>query len=86
MKYSLDQGLPRSTVEYLSGMAIESDHVGNLGMASVIRIRIESIKGEQVASVIQQVQAVAASDLAERVAVTMTARRIVIRRLPLTGK
>jgi len=37
MKYLLDQGLPRSTVEHLCGMAIESDHVGNLGMASADR-------------------------------------------------
>jgi len=55
-------------------------------MPSVIRIRIEGMKGDQVASIIQQVQAVAVSDLAEGSAVTVTARRIAIRRLPLTGK
>ena len=120
MKYLLDQGLSRSTVEYLLEIGIESEHVGNLGMAaasdaeildegrkrgavvvtldadfhallalsralfpSVVRIRIEGMKGEQVASIIQRVEAVAISDLEAGSAVTVTERRIALRRLPL---
>ncbi len=123
MKYLLDQGLSRSTIEYLLEMGIESEHVGTLGMAaasdseileegrkrdavvvtldadfhtllalsgallpSVVRIRIEGMKGEQVASVIQRVEAVAMSDLEAGAAVTVTERRIALRRLPLSAK
>jgi predicted nuclease of predicted toxin-antitoxin system len=123
MSYLLDQGLARSTVEYLRQMGIESEHVGNLGMASasdsailevgrkrgwvvvtldadfhallalseaslpsVIRIRIEGMKGEQVATIINRVHEAAAIDLAEGAAVTVTERRIAIRRLPLSAK
>jgi len=40
MKYLLDQGLSRSTVEYLREMGIEAEHVGNLGMAAAIDAEI----------------------------------------------
>ncbi len=103
MKYLLDQGLARSTVDYLREIGIESEHVGNvgnLGMAaasdldileegrkrgwvvvtldadfhalmalseaslpSVIRIRIEGMKGDKVASIISRVHEAAAIDL-----------------------
>ena len=33
MKLLLDQGLPRSTVEYLKKIGIEAMHVGEIGMA-----------------------------------------------------
>ena len=101
MSYLLDQGLARSTVDHLRQMGIESEHVGNLGMAaasdsaileegrkrgwvvvtldadfhallalstasmpSVIRIRIEGMRGQQVASIIGRVQELAAIDVA----------------------
>jgi len=123
MKYLLDQGLSRSTVEYLLEIGIESEHVGSLGMAAasdaeileegrkrdavvvtldadfhsllaisgalfplVVRIRIEGMKGEQVASIIQRVEARAISDLEAGSAVTVTERRIALRRLPLSAK
>jgi predicted nuclease of predicted toxin-antitoxin system len=111
MKYLLDQGLARSTVEHLKAAGIESEHVGALGMAestdaevtldsdfhallaisnasqpSIIRIRIEGMKGDAVASVIQRVQAAAASELREGAAVTVTPRRISIRRLPINAR
>ncbi len=34
MNYLLDQGSARSTVGYIRQMGIESEHVGNLGMAA----------------------------------------------------
>ena len=123
MSFLLDQGLARSAVDHLRDMGIESEHVGNLGIAaasdieileegrnrgwvvvtldadfhallalseasrpSVIRIRIEGMNGEQVASVIGRVNDAAAIDLAEGAAVTVTERRIAIRRLPLRAK
>ena len=123
MRYLLDQGLPRSTVEYLRELGIESEHVGELGLASasdavileegrklgaivvtldsdfhailaftnasspsVIRIRIEGLKGPNVASLIQRVAIAAESDLLFGAAVTVSDRRIAIRRLPLLAE
>lgn len=123
MKYLLDQGLSRSTVDFLREIGIEAEHVGSLGMAaasdaeileegrqreavvvtldadfhallaisgalqpSVVRIRIEGMKGEQVARLIQRIEAVAKSDLEAGSAVTVTERRIALRRLPLSAK
>ena len=40
MSYLLDQGLARSTVDHLRDMGIESEHVGNLGMAAASDIEI----------------------------------------------
>lgn len=55
-------------------------------LPSVVRIRIEGMKGEQVATIIQRVEAVAKSDLEAGAAVTVTERRIALRRLPLRAK
>jgi hypothetical protein len=52
---------------------------------SVIRIRIEGMKGDQVARIINRVQEAASIDLEEGVAITVTERRIAIRRLPLSA-
>ena len=120
MKFLLDQGLPRSTAEYLRDMGMEAEHVGPLGLArtsdetildegrnrgaivvthdsdfhallalsnasspSVIRIRIQGLKGEGVARVIQQVVEATKSDLLAGAAVTVSERRLALRRLPL---
>ncbi|WP_197453305.1 hypothetical protein [Rosistilla oblonga] len=53
---------------------------------SVIRIRIEGLKGEAVAKIIVAVVAGAAADLTVGATVTVTERRIAVRRLPLIDK
>ncbi len=120
MKFLLDQGLPRSTVQYLQVSGISAEHVGDLGMAeasdstilsnadekgavvvtldsdfhallalsgasspSVIRIRLEGLKGEDVARIILEVIKAIQSDLIDGAAATVTDRRLAIRRLPL---
>jgi len=120
MKFLLDQGLPRSTVQHLQNMGMEAEHVGRLGLAtatdetildeardrgaivvtldsdfhallalsnasspSVIRIRIQALKGQGVARVIQQVLGASESDVVAGAAVTVTSRRLALRRLPL---
>lgn len=50
---------------------------------SVIRIRIQGLKGDGVARVIQQVIRAVESDLLAGAAVTVTERRLALRRLPL---
>ncbi len=116
----LDQGLPRSTVQHLQSMGLQSVHVGKLGLAaatdetimnagrdlgaivvtldsdfhallarskarapSVIRIRIQGLKGDGVARLTQQVVQAVEGDLLAGAAVTVTERRLALRRLPL---
>ncbi|MBM4094747.1 MAG: hypothetical protein FJ276_35870 [Planctomycetes bacterium] len=120
MDFLLDQGLPRSTVQHLQDMGLQSVHVGTLGLAaatdetilnagrdrgaivvtldsdfhallartkasapSVIRIRIQGLKGDGVARVIQKVLQAVEGDLLSGAAVTVTERRLALRRLPL---
>lgn len=120
MRFLLDQGLPRSTVQHLASHGLTSYHVGNLGLASasdetilaegrtrdaivvtldsdfhallaksnatypsVIRIRIQGLKGDSAASLIQRVAVALESDLLAGAAVTVTDRRVAVRRLPL---
>jgi predicted nuclease of predicted toxin-antitoxin system len=122
MKFLLDQGLPRSTVQHLQGMGLDAEHVGSLGLAtasdetileegrnrnavvvtldsdfhallalsnasspSVIRIRIQGLKGEDAARVIRQVVQATEHDLVAGAAITVTDRRLALRRLPLLG-
>jgi predicted nuclease of predicted toxin-antitoxin system len=120
VKFLLDQGLPRSTVQHLQNVGVVAEHVGDLGLAratdetivdegrnreavvvtldsdfhallalsnasspSVIRIRIEGLKGDAVARIIQQVIEAAESDLSVGAAISVTERRVAVRRLPL---
>jgi len=53
---------------------------------SVVRIRIEGMKGEVVARIIGQVIEGVESDLVAGAAVTVTERRLAVRRLPLTER
>lgn len=120
MKFLLDQGLPRSTVQLLQGMGFQAEHVGDLELAtatdetilregksrhaivvtldadfhalltlsnapapSVIRIRVQGLKGAAVAEMIRQVTEAATNALNAGAAVTVSDRRIAIRLLPM---
>ena len=122
MKFLLDQGLPRSTVEHLQNMGLEAAHVGSQGLArasdetileegrsrgavvvtldsdfhallalsnasspSVLRIRMQGLKGNDVARIIRQVVEAAERDLLAGAAITVTDRRLALRQLPLLG-
>jgi predicted nuclease of predicted toxin-antitoxin system len=47
MRLLLDQGLPRSTVEYLRKFGFEADHVGELGMAAASDTKILDFAREE---------------------------------------
>ena len=120
MNFLLDQGLPRSTVIHLKNIGLNSQHVGQLGMAtaldkeildkarqdnfivvtldsdfhsllalektakpSVVRIRIEGLKGKDVANIIKEVVEVSQSELQNGAAVSVTQSAIRVRLLPL---
>ena len=55
----------------------------NASSPSVIRIRIQGLKGADVARVIQQVVRAVETDLRAGAAVTVTDRRLALRRLPM---
>ncbi len=57
--------------------------LSNASSPSVIRIRIQGLKGEDVARIIQQVVEVTEHNLSAGAAVTVTDRRLALRRLPL---
>jgi predicted nuclease of predicted toxin-antitoxin system len=50
---------------------------------SVVRIRIEGLKGDQLAAVLVQVMAAAGAELAAGAVVSVTSRRIRVRSLPI---
>ena len=57
--------------------------LSNASSPSVIRIRIQGLKGEYAARIIQQVIEATEHDLAAGAAVTVTDRRVAVKRLPL---
>jgi len=116
----LDQGLPRSTVQFLREMNIDAVHVGEIGAAtaadktileigrrenrvivtldadfhailavshevfpSVIRIRMQGLRGEALAALIQRVIDKAIDDLHKGAIVTVKAHQIRVRRSPV---
>lgn len=120
MKLLLDQGLPRSSAEWLRQAGIDAVHVGELGLSaaedatilrlgsdqgrvvvtldadfhallawdgaaspSVIRIRIEGLRGEELSQLLQAVLTQCETDLQQGCAVTVQVGRIRIRHLPL---
>lgn len=123
MKFLLDQGLPRTTVDELRLIGIAAEHVGDIGLASasdmailelaktsgaifvtldadfhsllaisnnsgpsVIRIRIEGLKGKDLARFLSMVSQTVKDELLAGAAVTVSAHRLALRRLPLVNK
>lgn len=119
-KVLLDEGLPRSTVRFLSAYGVDAVHVGDCGLAdrsdeailafaldqqricctldadfhrllatqratepSVVRIRIEGLRGNAAADIITDVLKRKAVDLSSGAAVTVNRRAVRVRRLPL---
>jgi len=120
IRFLLDQGLPRSTVDALAALGIAAEHVGPLGMArasdqdildaavdrgavvvtldadfhsllatakavtpSIVRIRIEGLKGDDVADIVRGLVTTIESELKSGAAVSVTERGVRIRMLPL---
>jgi predicted nuclease of predicted toxin-antitoxin system len=52
---------------------------------SVVRIRIEGLKGEQLATILAQVISTAGADIDAGAVVSVTAKRIRVRSLPIRG-
>jgi|SRR5579863_865855 len=122
IKLLLDQGLPRSTTRHLGHLAIETIHVGDIGLAtaddarilahareqgrvlvtldadfhrqlalanmstpSVIRVRIEGLRGEALAALLVRVIERCRDDLERGALVSVTDRGLRLRKLPLGG-
>lgn len=120
MKLLLDQGLPRSSADWLRQAGIDAVHVGEIRLSaaedatilrlgrdqnlvvvtldadfhamlalsrdtspSVIRIRMEGLRGEELYRLLQTVLIQCSDDLQQGAAVTVQAGRIRIRHLPL---
>jgi predicted nuclease of predicted toxin-antitoxin system len=116
----LDQGLPRSSADYLRQAAIDAVHTGEIGMAtaddslilqharqegrlivtldadfhklmalagatqpSMIRIRIEGLRGDALARLIQHILQVWKDDLSSGALVSVQNRGMRLPRLPL---
>ena len=82
----LNEGRARGAVV----VTLDSDfHVllalSNAISPSVIRIRMQGLKGDDAARIIRHVAESAEHDLAAGAAVTVTDRRLALRRLPLLG-
>ena len=120
MKLLLDQGLPRSTADFLSKAGFDVLHVGNIGHASssdasilelaqvenrilitldadfhtilalsevktpsVIRIRIEGLKGPEMASLIQSVLEKCREHIKKGASITVQKNYFRVRLLPI---
>ncbi len=120
LRLLLDQGLPRSTAQYLQQSGIEVRHVGEVELAeaddaeilryarvqdqivvtldadfhkllalarasrpSVIRVRIEGLRGAELAGLLVKVVGVCKQDLREGALVSVNQTGLRLRRLPL---
>ena len=82
----LDEGRDRGAVV----VTLDSDFhallaLSNASSPSVIRIRMQGLKGDHAARIIRQVVEATEHDLVAGAAVTVTGRRLALRRLPLLG-
>jgi len=59
--------------------------LSNASSPSVIRIRMQGLKGDDTARIIRRVAEATERDLVAGVAITVTDRRLALRRLPLLG-
>lgn len=120
IKLLLDQGLPRSAVQYLSDGDMHTLHVGNIGAfaasdeeilelarrdgrivvtldadfhallalsgassPSVIRVRIEGLRGQDLAQLLRDTLSICHEELRQGALVTVQDKRIRLRLLPL---
>jgi predicted nuclease of predicted toxin-antitoxin system len=120
LKLLLDQGLPRSTVNFLRPSGVEARHIGDLGLSaaedaallerarqrdevivtldsdfhallalsgaarpSVIRLRVEGLRGEQLAALLVRILERCGKELESGALVTVTESNVRLRRLPL---
>ncbi len=80
LEKALERGAVVATLDADFHALLAASHAG---APSVVRIRIEGLKGEQMAALLSQVLMAAKAELEAGAAVSVTARRIRIRLLPI---
>lgn len=90
MMFLLDQGLPRSAARVRQAVVVTLDAdfhrllaIQRAATPSVIRIRIEGLKGDGLASLLQSVVNLAANELAIGPTVSVTKSRVRVHMLPI---
>jgi predicted nuclease of predicted toxin-antitoxin system len=89
IKFLLDQGLPLSAASILRGLGSDFHRYPALDRAatpSVIRIRIEGLKGSDSASMLADLAKTIELELNSGCAVSVTRSSVRVRRLPLGSK
>ncbi len=86
IKILLDQGLPRSAAELLSQQGWDALHVSGASAPSVVRLRIEGLKGSELAALLVRVWDRAGVALTHGAIATVTLASIRIKDLPIGQK